>query len=254
LSPLFLEAESTQHIFIHCAFTRMVWSIITSALNLNFTWDGATLADCFENWSKLANHSINLPPMVCWFIWIDRNTCIFENKSPSATTVAYKSLGLHHTWTTIHPRAMAIATMHKTPTPEKSHTGWFDGASQSNGTQSGTGGVLHLSTNTYCRWTFNCGQGSNTRAELLGAWASLLLASRLNLDPLLLYGDSRIIIDWLNNKNNLQVSSLFGWMERIQSTNILLHVKFQAYISRQQQRSRFSIQGCPPEESGIHFL
>jgi hypothetical protein len=48
-----LEEESAQHIFIHCAFTRSVWANITTALNLNYTWDGLTFPDCFENWSKL---------------------------------------------------------------------------------------------------------------------------------------------------------------------------------------------------------
>jgi ribonuclease HI len=94
--------------------------------------------------------------------------------------------------------------------------------------QSGVGGVIHISPNTLCRWTFNCGQGTNTRAELLGAWATLLLASRLNLDTLLLFGDSRIIIDWLKNKIKLQVTTLFGWKERIkqlQSSFIKLNFK-----------------------------
>jgi ribonuclease HI len=94
-------------------------------------------------------------------------------------------------------------------------TGWFDGASQQNNLQSGAGRLIHISHNTICRWTFNCGQGTNTRAELLGAWATLYLASRLHIDTLLLIGDSRIIIDWLNNKSTLQVADLLGWKERI---------------------------------------
>jgi ribonuclease HI len=153
--------------------------------------------------------------MVCWFIWTERNNYIFENRPPSTTSIAYKSLGLYHTWNAIHPRAMGKSIKHMPPTPEKTPIGWFDGASQSNGMQSGAGGVLHITTNTHCRWTYNCGQGSNTRAELLGTWASLLLASRLNITSLHLYGDSHIVIDWLNNKNKLQVVSLFGWKARI---------------------------------------
>jgi hypothetical protein len=48
----------------------------------------------------------------------------------------------------------------------------------------------------------------------MGAWASLLLASRLNILDLQLLGDSKIIIDWLNSRGKLQVSSLLGWMDR----------------------------------------
>jgi hypothetical protein len=49
----------------------------------------------------------------------------------------------------------------------------------------------------------------------LGAWATLHLAFRINIDTLFLYGDSRIVIDWLNNKGKLQVSALLGWKDRI---------------------------------------
>jgi hypothetical protein len=62
----------------------------------------------------------------------------------------------------------------------------------------------------------------------LGAWATLHLASRLNIDTLLLYGDSRIVIDWLKNKGKLQVTALLGWKDRImqlQSTFSKLNFK-----------------------------
>jgi ribonuclease HI len=92
---------------------------------------------------------------------------------------------------------------------------WFDGASQNNGTLCGAGGIIRTGGNTYYRWTLNCGMGTNTRAELLGVWASLSLAHRLGIDQLQVLGDSKIVVDWLNHKCNLFVSSLLGWMEKI---------------------------------------
>jgi ribonuclease HI len=62
---------------------------------------------------------------------------------------------------------------------------------------------------------FNCGEGTNTRAELLGVWATLILASRLDLTHIKVLGDSRIVIDWLNNKGKLQVIALDCWKEKI---------------------------------------
>jgi hypothetical protein len=175
------QAEETiQHIFFNCAFPCIVWATIIAALKLTFTWDGHSLAACFDNWSKIAHHSLNLPPMVCWYIWIDRNN-IFANKSPSAISVAFKSLGIHNFWSSINPRTVIIKTKHHTISQVEFPTTWFDGASQSNNMQSSAGGVIHISQNTLCRRTFNCGQGTNTRVELLAAWASLLLTSRLNL-------------------------------------------------------------------------
>jgi ribonuclease HI len=61
----------------------------------------------------------------------------------------------------------------------------------------------------------------------LGAWASLLLASRLNFQDLQLLGDSKIIIDWLNFRGKLQVSSLLGWMDRTRELHQLFrHITY----------------------------
>jgi len=60
---------------------------------------------------------------------------------------------------------------------------------------SGTGGIIKIGENTSYRWTFNCGLGSNTRAEILGAWATLTLAYRLDLAQLQVLGDSNTVID-----------------------------------------------------------
>jgi len=80
---------------------------------------------------------------------------------------------------------------------------WFDGVAQSNGQLSGAGGLITTNENTVYKWTFNCGLGTNTREEIHGVWATLTLASRLHIVDLQVFGDSKIIIDWLNDKGNL---------------------------------------------------
>jgi ribonuclease HI len=75
--------------------------------------------------------------------------------------------------------------------------------------------LISILTNSLYKWTFNCGPDTNTRAELLGVWATLHLASRLNIEDLQIFGDSIIVIDWLNNRGKLQVTSLLGWQDRI---------------------------------------
>jgi ribonuclease HI len=137
----------------------------------------------------------------------------------ATNTVVYKTLGMLSNWAAIYPKKVDSKNKAKKNvmihTPEGLPTGWFDGVAQSNGLQSGAGGLISLSSNSLIRWTFNCGPGTNTRAELLGAWATLHLASRLNIDELQIYGDSKIVIDWMNNKGKLQVISLLGWQDRI---------------------------------------
>ena len=45
-------------------------------------------------------------------------------------------------------------------------------------------------------WFINCDTGSNTKAELMGAWATLTIANLLDLKNLQVLGDSKVIIDW----------------------------------------------------------
>jgi hypothetical protein len=156
--------EIAHHIFIHCDFTRTVLNYISSALKTNLSWDGPSLAICLENLTKAAPLYITLPPLIYWNIWTERNCYIFQNKSPSAHSVAYKTLGLHYSWTSIHAVKQKEKPIHLPHNLDSTPTGWFDGASQQNNLQSGAGGLIHISHNTICRWTFNCGQGTNTRA------------------------------------------------------------------------------------------
>jgi ribonuclease HI len=104
---------------------------------------------------------------------------------------------------------------------------WFDGATHNNGLLSGAGSLLKTMGRTTYRWTLNCRQGTNTRVELLGLWASLTLAHRLNLAHLHVLGDSKIVIDWINQNCNLKVTNLMGWMTKIRElTTLFINIKF----------------------------
>jgi ribonuclease HI len=81
--------------------------------------------------------------------------------------------------------------------------GWFDGDAHSSGHNCGAGGIIRINEHRSYKWFFNCGPGTNTKAELLGAWALLTLASRLSIMEIHVQGDSKIIIEWLKGKGRL---------------------------------------------------
>jgi hypothetical protein len=61
----------------------------------------------------------------------------------------------------------------------------------------------------------------------LGAWDSLILAQQLHIDELLLLGDSKIIIDWLNGHADFHVVALECWKERTQeATRLIKNLSF----------------------------
>jgi ribonuclease HI len=70
--------------------------------------------------------------------------------------------------------------------------------------------------------------------ELLGAWASLTLATRLSIPNLLLLGDSKIVIEWLNKRGDLQAVALESWKERILETLPLFRDISFAHIYREE--------------------
>jgi ribonuclease HI len=83
------------------------------------------------------------------------------------------------------------------------------------GNNCGAGGHIRINGYKSYKWYFNCGSGTNTKAELLGAWALLTLASRLSILEFHVQGDSNIIIEWLKGKSRLQVAALECWKVRI---------------------------------------
>jgi hypothetical protein len=178
------DSKSTNHLFINFPFTRQVWGKIILILKFQTIWDGISLPICFERWAQKEKKLMHLPSLICWATWLERNNTIFENGIPSVSAIAYRALGIYNAWNVAHANKTLKHHSLKVPTLEGTHFGWFDGAAHTDGTQRGVVGVIKTTQNTFYNWTFNCGPGTNTRAELLGAWATLFLASRLHIEDL----------------------------------------------------------------------
>jgi ribonuclease HI len=120
--------------------------------------------------------------------------------------------------------------------------GFFDGASQDRGDKCGAGAVLKCPVLGTYIIKMNCGSGTNTRAELLALWCILFFACYKKVTRLQLVGDSKVIIDWFTNENNLQVVSLHPWMTKIRElSRSFLQLKAQ-HIYRGLTRKLISFQ------------
>ena len=93
--------------------------------------------------------------------------------------------------------------------------GYFDGASQAGGTMCGVGVILISPLLGRYNLKWNCGIGSNTRAELLALWSILHLARSLGIDTIQLVGDSWVIVEWFKGIFHLEAVLLTYWMDRI---------------------------------------
>jgi hypothetical protein len=86
------NVEDNPHLFIHCPYTKEVWFYCLQVLNFRTQWFGNTLNECMDEWNNRPDLSKNLPLLVCWHIWLDRNNFLFEGKIPSARVTALKVL------------------------------------------------------------------------------------------------------------------------------------------------------------------
>lgn len=207
-----LQCETISHLFIYCPFVRAVWQLLDPSFPFYLTWTGTCVLDCLQRWNKAYSSLASLPFHFLWQIWKCRNDALFDGKPTSTSLVANVILSK----VDIHQLQPTNSTKHRHrfAYPMDREVAWFDGASQKNGSQCGAGGKITLNTHTSYRWTLNCGTGSNMKAELLGTWASLNLARRLHIVDLLLLGDSKVIVDWLNGQADLKAAALESWKER----------------------------------------
>jgi ribonuclease HI len=216
--------ESSNHLFVNCAFTLAVWVEIKKTLNLAIGWNGNTVIESFKNW-EIQNSTLKaLSTYTCWFIWIDRNKSIFEEKPPFVQRIVFltrSAMGLSkNSFQAKIPRLRVYSY------PVNKILAWFDGASQNFGRLSGAGGVIKIDDSREYRWILNCGCGTNTREELMGAWATITLVVRLSITTLYVYGDSRTVIEWLNRRGDLRVANLDAWKDRIEEICPLVSVLF----------------------------
>jgi len=93
--------------------------------------------------------------------------------------------------------------------------------------------IIKLDGQCSYKWLINCGQGTNTRAKLLGAWALLTLASWLSIQSIQVQGDSKVIIDWLKGKGRLQVVILDCWKLKLRRLIDLFHHISFAHVYRE---------------------
>jgi ribonuclease HI len=204
--------EDIHHLLIHCDFSREVWLSLLSHLNLHSTWSGRTVSDCFFKW--LTNRFLpnNLAALVCWNLWIERNFALFEDRAPSPKAVIYRVLSLF-SWqpSTVKPVLYKDIDLRL---PDGFTLACFDGAALSTGLCCGAGGFFKTHQSKITKWFLNCGSGSNTKPELMGLWASLLLASSWSISHLLVCGDSSVIIDWINHKTELHSVQIEGWKKK----------------------------------------
>jgi hypothetical protein len=89
--------------------------------------------------------------------------------------------------------------------------GFFDDATVNE--NYGVGIFLKLCAQHVYKAYFVGGKGNNMKAEIMGLWGLLHLAHKLSIKKLMVVGDSKVTIDWINDCSNLNLMYLHGWKD-----------------------------------------
>lgn len=91
--------------------------------------------------------------------------------------------------------------------------GFFDGAAKDE--TGGCGFILYLNKEHYFRGWMVLDYSTNNFSELMAVWILLHWAHIQDLRDIKIFGDSRIVLGWLQGKTVLQVVSLTHWCSKI---------------------------------------
>jgi hypothetical protein len=165
-------------------------------------------------WLLNQTRSKMFPLFTIWYIWKECNYTLFEGKTPSALAVSLNTIAtIREKERDNKPQVLRIKTINKLLGFD---VAFFDGEVVARETMCRVGGTLKCINLPDYKWYINCGVGSNTKAELLGAWTSLLIECHLGIHQLHVMGDSKVIIDWLWTDEKLQAINIEGWKNKVQ--------------------------------------
>lgn len=229
-----LDEENTEHLFLSYPSSREFWNSISAHYTSLNSWQGNNIQEAWKAWCHdHRGKARNLPLLVYWAIWIARNHSIFNLKDPHWPTILHHTIAdydlLPEDDNSAPPRTIIPESIDYTKP-----WAYFDGSAQEAGC--GGGSILHLNASHKFKIHINLGRGTNNFAELCTAKHLIYFALEHHCRHLQLFGDSKIVCDWLNNTsycNAYTLSHILGEAQRLISS-------FDSFVCRHIYREQNS--------------
>ena len=114
---------------------------------------------------------------------------------------------------------------------DNSPIGFFYGATERG--ICGLGIVLKFKTIHFFKEHFVVSVGTNTKEKLPGLWALVSIENGCHIEYLMVVGDSRVFIDWLDGKSQLEVLNLRLWKVNIHELKLQFRWPKGLHVHRQ---------------------
>jgi hypothetical protein len=196
------DEETTNHLFMDCNTTQNIWKDILNFLKMLGAWSCSSIDENLKLWFIQYPKMRHIPFLVIWGIWKYKNKILFENWNRQESRIVTKiilSIKEHTDNSEDDNFEYILSTVFFYDTP----IGFFDGAVDDY--LCGIGIFLKITLGHFFRAYFVGGNGNNMKVELLGLWGLLLLTSRLSIKKWMVVGDSKVTIDWINAKSNMNL-------------------------------------------------
>jgi len=204
---------------MECPTTKEVWSEVLKQMNLTIKWEGQSLSEAWQNWwNKIPEQKLrNLPPIICWGIWIARNRNIFQEKETEAVQIMIRCLSIYSIILDAKDKRESRKVAEE-QIKEGVPWAYFDVASQEN--KAGAGIVINLNNTHTLKASIGLGSGSNNFAELSALKYLLCWLIHKNTLTVQIFGDSLNVINWLNGRSRCQNYILQPLFEEIQNLKL----------------------------------
>eukprot|EP00253_Pinus_taeda_P035322 PITA_35322 len=210
-----IEEKSISHLFLQCLENAKIWKEVEKILNKSFQWGNGNLDEAWSNWwQHYPNGNLrNLPPIICWGVWLDRNRAIFQDQGTQPSVIAIQAISIFSS--ILEPEENRPQIQNKT-VQIKDGIPWasFDEASQNN--IAGAGIVIHINANHSLKASVGLGSRTDNFAELSALRLLLCWLIQGNTFTIQIFGDSLNVINWVNGKSSRKNQILKPMLEELQ--------------------------------------
>lgn len=138
----------------------------------------------------------NIPPLVCWGVWLTRNKSILRDNASSSSHIATYIVAI---FSMMHSKVL-VPTVQRIEVEEINQQipwAYFDGACNDQGMCSG-GIMLFLDSHHSLKSKVGLGRETNNFVELLTLKLLVCWALELGCRFLQIFGDSLNVVNWFN--------------------------------------------------------